>query len=1415
MADLKISDLSALSGSDLVAADELAIVDDSASETKKITVSNLIANGVTLISDNAIPGAKILFSAGDIAGTLLADGAVTSAKIGADQVTAAKIADNTIVNIVSELPSSGDYKGQLALDTDDNSLYVYSGSAWLSTKAPGSINAFTDTTSGIINISTVVSSGTATVTASIDDTSSAAQFLAGPVGSAGAVGYRTIDGGDLPTATATSKGGVIVNGSGLTLSTDTIQIDNSVTASSTSHLVTYDANGLITGGAAISSTDLPIATGSARGAVVVSDGLAVDSSGNLSIDNSVTAGTYTKVTVTSKGVVSAGANLDAADIPDHSAAKLTSGTIGSSLIANDAVTAAKLADSSTMKFGGALGSDNVTIFPDGDFKGQLFWDETSLDLYLYSGSSFVPITVLSGNLVNAGTYNANTNLVSSVTTAGSSAGFSAGSALPAPTGANLNHYLVVDTSGTGSGAAPAVALAPPDMLLSNGVGTEYRLIDISNAIAGQTAANISFIASGTIAATDVQTALQEVDTEKLAIAGGTMTGDLNLGTSTNVVFEGSSADDYETTLTVANPTADRTITLPNITGTVVTTGDTGSVSSTMITNGTIVNADISASAEIAVSKLANGTARQLLQTDSGGSGVEFTSNVDVPGTLDVTSAATFDSTVDVDGLLSANGKLAYPAGSASAVSLYSGSDTDTGIYSPGSNQFGISTAGTSRVVVDASGRVLVGTTSDVSGGLSTTLIQGVATGGGYVGLGRNDTSVGNNDEIGGLRFYANDPSGYNDVGIIQCVADGTHAADDYPTRLEFHTTADGDSSPDPRMIINNSGNVAIGTTATTFTRATIVASNTATSISSDYNPGILNIQNSSATNGNLSLIGFQDASAFVNVAAIGSINDTHSTSPNSTSGSLAFYTKPTGSGYLQERLKINSSGQVGIGTSDPSHGLLTLSQSAASAFNALVIQQGNTGSTASDGLHIGIDSGVDAYITHKENRGIAFGTANQERMRVDSSGRLLVGRSTSLNVSGIEPHLQVTGTNGENSSIMTGRFSNDGAAPFFIFHKSRGADTATNVDVQENDILGRIAFYGADGADYEEAAHIQCQVDGAVATGGDTTDMPGRLVFATTENGDHNATERMRIDNTGNVHIGNTTNSAHTNRLLSVGKTDRSASYIEVRTSTSGDAGLLFSDGTGSGNEGFRGTVEYSHSSDQLFFKTAGDNRVFIDSSGNLLVGKTELSDSTAGLTMRVGGVTAFEATVASGNQHCMMLNRHGDDGKLISFRQANTEEGSITVSGSTVSYNGGHLARWSQLPGGASRTEILRGSVLSNLDEMCEWGEEDNEQLNRMQVSSVEGDRNVAGVFQAWDDNDDTYINDFYCAMTGDFVIRIAQGTTVERGDLLMSAGDGTAKPQDDDIVRSKTIAKVTSTTVSTTYSDGSYCIPCVLMAC
>ena len=147
-------------------------------------------------------------------------------------------------------------------------------------------------------------------------------------------------------------------------------------------------------------------------------------------------------------------------------------------------------------------------------------------------------------------------------------------------------------------------------------------------------------------------------------------------------------------------------------------------------------------------------------------------------------------------------------------------------------------------------------------------------------------------------------------------------------------------------------------------------------------------------------------------------------------------------------------------------------------------------------------------------------TSGTERLRVDSSGRLLVtSGNASLNVSSFEPHIQVAGTTAEASSIMTGRFGNNESAPFFIFHKSRNASINGNTVVADDDILGRIAFYGADGTDYEEAAHIQCQVDGT--PNDDATDMPGRLLFATTADGDHNATERLRIDSVGTIHFKN------------------------------------------------------------------------------------------------------------------------------------------------------------------------------------------------------------------------------------------------------------------------------------------------------
>ena len=326
----------------------------------------------------------------------------------------------------------------------------------------------------------------------------------------------------------------------------------------------------------------------------------------------------------------------------------------------------------------------------------------------------------------------------------------------------------------------------------------------------------------------------------------------------------------------------------------------------------------------------------------------------------------------------------------------------------------------------------------------------------------------------------------------------------------------------------------------------------------------------------------------------------------------------------------------------------------------------------------------------------------------------------------------------------------------------------------------------------------------------------GELAFKTRVSG--NTYERVRIDERGRLLVGTNISSQYTGTTSSIQLTSTDSTNgprIQLKANATTDAAAI---DFGGGNQ--RHGIIQAESGGLTFFSNSNSGtgsvaqRVRIDSAGNIGLINGHI-DTTSGSSARCYVNNSGFIYIARSGGPVALFNRNTSDGDVVLIRQGNSNEGSISVSGTDVTLNGATLSRWSQLAGGAERIEILRGSVLSNLDEMCEWGDEDNEQLNRMKISDVEGDINVAGVFRCWDDDDDTYTNDFYCAMTGDFVIRIAQGTTVARGDLLMSAGDGTAKPQDDDIVRSKTIAKVTSTTVSATYSDGSYCVPCVLMAC
>jgi len=633
LADLKISELQALAGANLAATDELAVADISASETKKITVNDLIAYGADLISSAEIPSAKISFAAGSIVEASLATGSVTATKIGADAVTAAKLGDQSTCIVAASKAAldavTGDFIGQLGFTTDAIKIYLWQNSTWNSVKAAGSINTITASTSGIVNITASTSGDTVTVGTTLDNTAAAAEFLAGPTGSSGAVGYRAIVGTDLPVPTTTTKGAVAINAEGLRMDGDRLEINNDVTLSATHHVVTYDAKGLITGGRTLLAADLPVATSGAVGGVTPGTGLSVTGAGALNHTNSATPGTHTKITFDAQGHVTSGTALADTDLPNHSAALLTTGTLDIARIASSAITGAKLANYAVSKFGETQ--------PTADHIGQFFFNPLTRELYLWDGNVYQPVGISAGEIVLAGTYNANTNLLDSVTADGTAAGFTSGQALPAAAAVNNRYYVVVSTAGTGTSPAPAVALAPPDLLLSN--GSSYIKLDVSDTITAVVALNVGFTPYGNISASNVQAAIQELDDEKLAKAGGTVTGELLIGTSGSFAFEGASANAYETYLTAADPTADRTITFPDESGNVIVSG-----------NASIVNADINASAAIAFSKLASLTSANILV----GNGSNVATSVAMSGDVTISSSG---ATTVVSGTTSVAGKL--------------------------------------------------------------------------------------------------------------------------------------------------------------------------------------------------------------------------------------------------------------------------------------------------------------------------------------------------------------------------------------------------------------------------------------------------------------------------------------------------------------------------------------------------------------------------------------------------------------------------------------------------------------------------------------------------------------------------------------------------------------------------------------
>jgi hypothetical protein len=318
---------------------------------------------------------------------------------------------------------------------------------------------------------------------------------------------------------------------------------------------------------------------------------------------------------------------------------------------------------------------------------------------------------------------------------------------------------------------------------------------------------------------------------------------------------------------------------------------------------------------------------------------------------------------------------------------------------------------------------------------------------------------------------------------------------------------------------------------------------------------------------------------------------------------------------------------------------------------------------------------------------------------------------------------------------------------------------------------------------------------------------------------------------------------------------------------------------------GFTTTAGGSSSNSIITFSTndygvSGGERARITSGGILLVGKTASGFGTVGIELNPVG--AMDATRSAGTP--LGVNRLANDGTLVELAQDNVVEGTISVSGGTVSYNpflgshSGALVDW-------SRPEIKIGTVMDTIDELLEYkvvvidvqeevpakeavlDEEGNEvepaqeattqtvqkrisyngngavgstatveyegqeytgtiqhereeplSFNKhlkVKVNDTAASKAVFGVFVGWNNdsnNDGGVYNDMLVGAVGNYVIRMAAGQEPQIGDLVEADGNGCAVVQDDDIIRTKTIAKVTSTIKQVTYDDGSFLVTCVL---
>lgn len=299
----------------------------------------------------------------------------------------------------------------------------------------------------------------------------------------------------------------------------------------------------------------------------------------------------------------------------------------------------------------------------------------------------------------------------------------------------------------------------------------------------------------------------------------------------------------------------------------------------------------------------------------------------------------------------------------------------------------------------------------------------------------------------------------------------------------------------------------------------------------------------------------------VSLKAPATAGDNTITLPTSNGSAEQFLKNSGTAGELEFSSMVETSTGVGIGETSPSHKCQIAGTLAVDSFNdttkTITLRPGyeanaNGGmglvakdhsGAAADGLGV---YGTDGISLHTANAGTFY-----ERIRVDTSGRLLVGTSSArehLNDGSDSAQVFVQGTTQDTSTLAVIRSSDNDGPAHLVLGKARGTGSGSTTIVQSGDTIGHINFEGADGSHLIRAGQISCVVD---ATPG-ANDMPGRLVFKTCPDGSNSLNERMRIDKVGRIYTygayDTTTNSAANVNIASDGILRRSTSSAKYKT---------------------------------------------------------------------------------------------------------------------------------------------------------------------------------------------------------------------------------------------------------------------------